>query len=291
MQRQGVDRDVVPLARYADEDGPALRLGELIGGLDHPRVARCLDSHVRTRRADDVADRLVEIGRGLRVDAVAGTEALRHLELAGRDVDRDDRVGRHHLRRLHDAQADPSDAEHDHGLADLDLGIVVDDPYRSSDGAAEERRQPGVEIRWDRGQPVLGDDRVVVEGGHPTRVHGLAVPPIGRRLRLDASTQAPVHHDLVRPLHRRYAFARLEYGGAALVAEQVGEKPIRALGPVDLIDLRAADPAVVDLDEHLPEAQTLGGFDLRQLQRRLLLDQDRRVDSHRKHGDRFIRSR
>jgi hypothetical protein len=57
------------------------------------------------------------------------------------------------------------------------------------------------------------------------------------------------------------------------MAEQVRQKAIRAFDPLDLPELRSADPGDADLDEHLAEAE-LWDFDLIELQRSFLLNED-----------------
>ena len=163
------------------------------------------------------------------------------------------------------------------------LSVVVDHANGGRDGAAEKRRQFWIEIGGNRREAVLGHDRVVVEGGHPARVDLAAVPQVRRGLGLDAVARPPMHHDLVALLDGLHAFAGLEHGAAALVAQQVGKELVRALGAFDLVDLRAADAAVVHLYKHLAESQAPRRLDFRQLEGRMLLHENGGFDLDGKH--------
>ena len=73
--------------------------------------------------------------------------------------------------------------------------------------------------------------------------------------------------------------ADLQHGAAALMAEEVRQKPVGALHAIDLADLRPTDPAGEHLDEHLPEFER-GHLHLLDHERLLLLDQDRGAGFH-----------
>ena len=61
----------------------------------------------------------------------------------------------------------------------------------------------------------------------------------------------------------------------SFLAEQVREEPVRALYPVDLSELGAADPAVEDADEDLPARERIGERDLVHDERLSLGNEDR----------------
>src|SRR5213075_77565 len=75
-------------------------------------------------------------------------------------------------------------------------------------------------------------------------------------------------------LHLLDPGADLEHLAAALMAEQMREEAVLALAPGDLVNLLAADAAVIDLDQHLPDIE-LRQFDLVDVERRILPDQYR----------------
>ena len=110
---------------------------------------------------------------------------------------------------------------------------------------------------------VLGNDGVFVERRHPAGIELLAAPSVGRRLALDALARAASAARRCRPACTlRDARADLEHGRRGLVAEQVRQELVRALGGLDLVDLRAADRRVVHLDQHLADVERFGQLDL-----------------------------
>src|SRR2546423_1444501 len=104
--------------------------------------------------------------------------------------------------------------------------------------------------------------RAVVERGHPAGVDAGAVPPVGRRLRLEPGAGAPVHHDAIALPDAAHARPDVQDRAGAFVPEQMRQESVRALRALDFVDLRAADAAVVHLHEHLAERQRLGQLEL-----------------------------
>ena len=92
-----------------------------------------------------------------------------------------------------------------------------------------------------------------------------------------------MHHDLVAFPDRLDPFPHLQHRRATLVTQQVRQELIGAFGALDLVDLGAADAAVLHLDQHLAEAQAVGRLDFRELERRMLLHQYRGLDLDREH--------
>ena len=198
----------------------------------------------------------------------------RHLELVRQHVDRDHRMGAGERGELHDRQADAAGAEHHHRLADLHVRVVADDAGRGGDRAAEQRRDLEIEIGGDHRHPVLRDDGVVVEGRHPAGVELRAAPAVGGGRALDALARAPMQHHGVARLDVGDAGSGLDHRAGGLVAEQVREELVGALGRLDLVDLRAADRRVQDLHQHLADVERLGKFDLVDDQRLARLGED-----------------
>ena len=68
-------------------------------------------------------------------------------------------------------------------------------------------------------------------------------PPAGRHVRapgqkrLEPRPLPPVEHHPVTRFYGPHAFAHLEHLAATLVAEQVGQEPVRPLHTIDLADL------------------------------------------------------
>src|SRR5207245_11283885 len=101
--------------------------------------------------------------------------------------------------------------------------------------------------------------------------------------RLEASAFAPMADDAVAGFDRRDAFAALDDGGGGFVAEEVGQEFIGAFGAFDFIELRAADAAAENLDEHLAEAKRRR-FDFLDHQRFLELDENGGFESQGLNG-------
>ena len=137
----------------------------------------------------------------------------------------------------------------------------------------------GIEVAGDRRHAVLGNDRHLVERRDPAGVDGADLGLVDGRGRFQARAFPPVEHDLVVGLDRADAFADFQHDAGPLVAQQVRQEAIGPFDAVDLADLRAADAAGEDFDQHLAHGRP-GHFDFLQHQRGLLLDQDCRERFH-----------
>lgn len=120
------------------------------------------------------------------------------------EVDADDGVGANHLRGLGDIESHAANAENDNALADLELGVVVDNTYCGGHCATEKRGQSHVKAGRDDGEPVLGDDGLVVECGDPAGIDGFVSPTVFRRLALESSAGSPVEDNMIALLDARH---------------------------------------------------------------------------------------
>ena len=180
VDRQRVDRDL--LGRHADQHAGAVRMGEVVGQLDHRLHAGRLDHLVRALGADDLAHLGGDIGV-LRRPRCNGSRRARAPSRAcpSSDIDRDHRMGAGERGELHDRQADAAGRRTPPPTRRPSPRVVADHAGRGGDRAAEQRRDLEIEVGGDHRHPVLGDDGVVVEGRHPAGVELLAAPAVGRR--------------------------------------------------------------------------------------------------------------
>ena len=101
---------------------------------------------------------------------------------------------------------------------------------------------------------------------------------------MDALARPPVQHHGVARLDRGHARADLDHLRRRLVAEQVRQELVGALGGGDLVELGAADRRVEHLDQDLADAERLRQRDLVDDKRLARLREDRRLrclDLHR----------
>jgi len=256
VERERVDGDLFSGAGDSDKDGAAIRMREIIGEFDDAGVAGGVDDDIRAGFSDDFADFFGETGAfGGGVELVRETPFFGHFELRVVEVDADDGMRTDHLRGLGDIESDAANAENDNALADLELGVVVDDTYCGGDGTTEKRGQSHVEARRNNGKTVLGDDGLVVECGNPTGVHDFVSPLIFGRLALESTAGSPVENNMIARLDARHALPHPLDDARSLVAEEVGQKFIETLGGFDLIDLSAANTAVMNADMDLAEGE------------------------------------
>ncbi len=206
VERERVDGDLFSGAGHSDKDGASIGMGELVGEFDHAGIASGVDDDIRSRFSDDLADFFSERGAfGGGVERVREAPFFCHGQLGVVEIDADDGVRADHLRGLGDIESHAANTEDDHALADLELGIIINDAYGGGDGAAEEWGQAHVEARRDNGEAVLGDDGLVVESGDPAGVDGFVSPTVFGWLALESTAGAPVEDDMVTGLNARHA--------------------------------------------------------------------------------------
>ena len=70
-----------------------------------------------------------------------------------------------------------------------------------------------------------------------------------------------MQHDGVAWFDVADARTGFEYGGRRFVAKQMGEEPVRPLGGGDLVELRATNCRVEDLDQNVPDIERFGQID------------------------------
>ena len=206
VKRERVDGDFFSGAGDSDKDGAAVGMGEVVGELDDAGVAGGVDDDIRAGFSDNFADFFGE-SRALcgGVERVRESPFFGHFELGVVEVDADDRMCADHLRGLGYIESHAANAENDNALADLELGVVVDDTYGGGDSTAEKRSQAHVEVGRDDGETVLGDDGLVVECGNPTGVDGFVSPLVFGRLALESTAGPPVENDMIAGLDARHA--------------------------------------------------------------------------------------
>jgi len=205
VEWERVDGDFFSGAGDSDKDGAAIRMREIVGELDDAGVAGGVDDDIRSRFSDDFADLFGEAGAfGGGVERVRETPFFGHFELGVVEVDADDGVCADHLRGLGDIESDAANAKNDNALADLELGVVVDDTYCGGHCATEKRGQSHVKAGRDDGEPVLGDDGLVVECGDPAGIDGFVSPTVFRRLALESSAGSPVEDNMIARLDARH---------------------------------------------------------------------------------------
>src|SRR3989338_7474051 len=96
---------------------------------------------------------------------------------------------------------------------------------------------------------------MIIEGRHPAGIDLLSVPMINRRRGLDPVTLAPMHDHAVVGFNAHNTLSNGQDGGRTFMAQKVRQEFIRTLGPLDFIELRSADPAVMDTDQDLSKNQ------------------------------------
>ncbi len=208
MERECVDRDFFSGTGHSDKDGASISMGELVGDFDDAGVACGVDDDIRAGFSDDLSDFFGEAGAfGGGVERVRETPFSGHFELGVVEVDANDGVGANHLRGLGDIESHAADAENDNALADLELSIIVDDTYRGGHCATEEWGGLHVEAVRDDGEPVLGDDGLVVECGDPTGVDGFVSPTVFGWLALESTAGSPVEDNMVARFDTRHSLA------------------------------------------------------------------------------------
>jgi len=275
MEREGVDGDLLSGAGHTDEDRAPIRMRKVVGELDDAGISGGVDDDISAGFSDDGADFFGKgwaLGGG--VDRVGEAPAGGHFEFGIVDIYTDDGVRADHACGLSNIEANAADSEDDEALADFELGIVINDADGGGDGATEERGGAKVEAGGDNGEAVLGDDGLIVECGDPTGVNGFVVPTVFGRLGLEPAGGAPVENDMVAGLDAGDALPYPLDDAGALVAEEVRKKFIRALGGLDLIDLGAADSAVVNADMDLTEGQLLRHLEFGDFERGVGLNED-----------------
>ena len=163
-------------------------------------------------------------------------------------IDGDDRVGGNHRRALHHVQPDAAAAEHGDRLADLHLRQVVDQSQGGGHSAAHQGGDLEGNVRGDRrerGSPRRPSTRLKV-----VTQPELTVRPFQRYLAGRAWMPAPLRQWSTTwspGFTLRHAGADLDHHAAPFVAQQMGQETVRALGAGNLVELRAADAAAVDL--------------------------------------------
>src|SRR5689334_18220317 len=85
-------------------------------------------------------------------------------------IDTDDRVRASFGGELNDVESNAAGAEHGDAFADGQLSVVVDHAERRSDSAAEQRAALRIEIGRNFGDAVLGNHRIIAEGGNPAGI-------------------------------------------------------------------------------------------------------------------------
>ena len=275
MERERVDGDLFSGAGHSDKDSAAIRMSELVGELDDTGIAGGVDHNIRSRFSDDLADFFSERGAfGGGVERVRESPFFGHFELGVVEVDADDGMCANHLRGLGDVESDTTNAENDNALADLELGVIINDAYGGGHCAAEEWGQAHVEARRDNGEAVLGDDGLVVESGDPAGVDDFVSPTVFGWLALESTAGSPVENDMVAGLNARHSLPYPLDDARSLMAEEVGQKFIGPLGGFDLIDLSAANAAVMNADMDLAESERLGHLEFGDFERSVGLNED-----------------
>jgi len=275
MERERVDGDFFSGAGDSNEDGAAVGMGEVVGEFDDAGIASSVDHDIGSGFSDDGADFFGK-GRALGggVDGVGEAPAGGHLKFRIVDIYTDNGVRADHAGGLGDVEANSTDSEDDKALADFELCIVIDDTDSRGDGATEERGSAKVEAGWDNGETVLGNDGFVVEGGDPPGVDDFVSPTVFGRLGLKAARRAPVENDMVAGLDAGDALPYPLDDAGALMAEEVRKEFVGAFGSLDLIDLRAADSAVMNADMDLTEGQLLRHLEFGDFERGVGLNED-----------------
>ena len=275
MERERVDGDFFSGAGHSNEDCAAVGMGEIVSELDDAGIACGVDHDIGAGFSNDGADFFAKgwaLGGG--VERVRETPFFGHFELGVVEVDADDGVGANHLRGLGDVEANSTDSEDDEALADFELGIVINDTDGGGDGAAEERGGAKIEAGGDDGETVLGNDGFVIECGDPACVDGFVSPTVFGRLALESTAGSPVENDMVAGLDAGDALPYPLDDAGALMAEEVRKEFVRAFGGLDLVNLGAADSAVVNADMNLAEGQLLRHLEFGDFERGVGLDED-----------------
>ena len=112
-----------------------------------------------------------------------------------------------------------------------------------------------VKALWNRSEPVLGNNRILVKRGHPAGIQALALPLINRGCRLNSGALSPVQHNMVAGLNNSNARPACLNNCTALVPEEVRQKLVRTFYAIYLVKLRAAHAAVMHPNKNLPVAK------------------------------------
>ena len=275
VEREGVDEDFFSGSGNSDEDGAAVGMGEIVRELDDAGIACGVDHDIGAGFSNDGADFFGKgwaLGGG--VEGVGEAPAGGHFEFGIVDIYTDDGVRADHAGGLSNVEANSTDSEDDEALADFELGIVIDDADGGGNGATEERGGAKVEAGRDNGETILGNDGFVVECGDPAGVNGFVAPTVFGRLGLEPAGGPPVENDMVAGLDAGDALPDPLDDAGALMAEEVRKEFIGALGSFDLVDLGAADSAVVNADMNLAEGQLLRHLEFGDFERSVGLNKD-----------------
>ena len=154
------------------------------------------------------------------------------------------------------AHADSAEPEHRDVAAWLGAQIVGDDARAGGHRAAEQHREVERHAFGHRDEPVLGNQRIFVEGGdragvHRTREAGAA---IAHAAAVEPAALDPTQHDQLARPHLGDACADLDDLAGAFVAEQVRQVLVDAAAAAHLHELAVAHAAVGELHEHLAAA-------------------------------------
>ena len=275
VERERVDGDFFSGAGHTDEDRAPIRMRKVVGELDDAGISGGVDDDISARFSNDGANFFAKGGAlGGGVEGVGEAPAGGHFEFGIVDIYTDDGVRADHACGLSNIEANAADSEDDEALADFELGIIVDHADGGGDGTAEERGGAKVEAVRYNCEAVLGDDGLIVECGDPAGVNGFVAPTVFGRLGLEPPGGPPVENDMVAGLDAGDALPYPLDDARSLVAEEVGQKFIGALGGLDLVDLGTADSAVVKADMNLTEGQLLRHLEFGDFERSVGLNED-----------------
>ena len=226
-------------------------------------------------------------GISLLAEHLVGAELLRKLAAPLVGVDRDDRARAERVQELERDVPDAADADQHGGRVGgepwderLD-GVVGGDP-----GVGVRRHLHRLDARRERDQRPLVDEDVVGEAavaGEARELVALAVHVLPAPAR-DAEPAAVrrVDEHRVADLRRRHVVADRVHPARVLVAEHDRRLQARRLHqPIDRVQVGRADPGAADADDHVARALRLRIRPLDELERPVVLREQRRLHAAR----------
>ncbi len=254
MERKRVEREF-PIMRHDAKNNATPRVaGEGKRFFEDLRLTGAVDDGVGGLALENSCDFGGKISLG-GINGVRGAVVGGDLQFVPLNIDGDDRIGARELRSQNNAKANAAATDDDGGLADLDLGVVMDDAKASRERVGEKGASVEISVRRDDSGAILGNDGVIAKRGNPSSVDLLAIPIVDGRTGFDAAPGTPMEDDTVAGFDVFNLGTDFQDGGPGFVPKKVREIAVRALDPIDFTQLRSADAADMDLGQNLAVAE------------------------------------
>ena len=272
VQRQRMDTHTLILWHNTKQHATsAAKFGQIVGSFDDFRVSGAINCDVG-QAAENFLHALGGIfARG--VDRVRQTVFGCFGQFVIMKIDADDRLRSSQLGSEHRTQPDAPYPKDDHRLARFDFGVVVDDTEAGGERVSEQATQLEIRVGRNFGQTVFGNNRILLECGDRTGIHLASVPLVNRPAGVDPRPRTPMTDHTIPGRDVCHVRANFKHDSSRFMPKQMRKELVRAFDPIDLPDLRSANPRGVDFDKHLTALERRH-LDFIDDQRFALLDQD-----------------